>query len=454
MTSMAITATRRRVGLPALASIGIILASFLLGAGASRTAAVAQDAQLCERPLDIVMIIDRSGSMALETGGKSRIEWAQQAANNLVDGLDANGGVGAGGLHQVGLTSYGGSTATVNLALGGSSALDAHTAINGLSANGVTPLKQGMAAGLGDMSLGRRTSVDGVLVTHVLIFLSDGRPNPDPGSRPSALEITNFHNAADQVYAVAIGPAGQGGSTSEPDLALMNSIANPSGSSDGAGDFTGGNYRHVLDAQSLPNLFKSMQQELLCGDIQITKTPDPAGRVDPGTQVTYTYNVWNDGDTPLSNVTVEDDTCSPVTYFSGKTGNNLLEKGEIWTYKCTMPLQATTTNEACAQGDFIGGGSDSACADVTVEVVPPSVEQSVAESVAESVAQSVAESVAPPSVEQSVEAGTGTPAASQPDTSLGVLGGGPLPTILFSFVLIASLGTLAFANVRALHRRS
>lgn len=441
---------RRGVGILAVVSIGILFATLMLGARVSRTAAVSQQ-PACERPLDVVLVIDRSGSMAEVTGGSSRLDWAKEAANNLVDGLDANGGVGGSGLHQVGLSSYGGDV-TRNLQLGSSGASAIHAAINGLSAAGNTPFRQGMADGVGNMSLGARDAVDGVAVLHVLIFLSDGRPNPDslaPGARPSAADITAYLAAADQAYGIAIGPAGQGGALSEPDLALMNAISNPPGASDGLGDFSGGNYRHVVDAASLPNLFASIQQELLCGDIQISKTADPDGPVAPGTSVTYTYKVWNDGETPLTNVSVTDDTCSPVAYVSGKSGNNLLEKGEVWTYQCSMPLQDTTKNEACADGNFIGGGHDSACADVTVEVVPPSVEQSVAESVPASVPQSVAASV-----EQSVEAGTGTPAASQPDTSLNVLGGSALPTILFSFVLISSLGTLAYANVRALRRRS
>jgi hypothetical protein len=77
-------------------------------------------------------------------------------------------------------------------------------------------------------------------------------------------------------------------------------------------------------------------------------------------------------------------------------------------------------------------------------------EQSVAESVSESVAESVSESVAESeSGEQSVEAGTGTPEESQSNTALGLSGVGPLPTILFSLILLTSLGTLAYANVKA-----
>ncbi|MEO8252371.1 MAG: hypothetical protein ABI578_07845 [Chloroflexota bacterium] len=81
------------------------------------------------------------------------------------------------------------------------------------------------------------------------------------------------------------------------------------------------------------------------------------------------------------------------------------------------------------------------------ESVAESVDQSVAESVAQSVDQSVAESTGQ-SAEQSVEGGTGTPAASIPDSSMSVNGSSPLPTVIFGFLLLASLGALAYTNVK------
>ena len=75
-------------------------------------------------------------------------------------------------------------------------------------------------------------------------------------------------------------------------------------------------------------------------------------------------------------------------------------------------------------------------------------EQSVEESVAESVEESV-----PESGEQSVEAGTGTPEESTPDGALSFGGSSPLPTIAFSLILLGSLGTLAYANVKSVRNR-
>jgi hypothetical protein len=58
-----------------------------------------------------------------------------------------------------------------------------------------------------------------------------------------------------------------------------------------------------------------------------------------------------------------------------------------------------------------------------------------------------------PTTEGSVEGGTGTPAASQPDTAMGAQGGpGAIPAVAFAAILLAALGTLAWANVKARSR--
>ncbi len=485
------TAERRGVGLLVLVSIGILLASTLLALRPSVSLAGAAQA-VCQRPLDVVLVIDRSGSMDLVTDGQSRLGWAKDAANNLIDGLNNNGGVGGSGLHQVGLSTYGnrdngdGNPAgfTRDLQLGGANATAVHAAINAYSdsaGDGNTPFRFGMADGAANMLAGDRTEVDGVAVTQVLIFLSDGRPNPDslaPGSRPSTTDINNYLASADQAWGIAIGPDGQGAPTSEPDLDLMHDISNPDPD----------NFRHVVDAASLPDLFAEIEEELLCGDIHIDKQPDPAGPVDPGDEVEYTYEVWNTGDTPMFNINVTDDQCSPIAGPVKGPGDQdaLLEVGEIWTYTCSMDLSETTTNIACADGDFVGGGSDSACAQVTVEVVqptptpvpptptpvpptptpvpptptpapptptpaPPTPTPAQPTPTPE---QPTPTPVVTPTPEGSVGGGTGTPAASVPDTAASQPGfGGPVATLAFGLILLASLGTLAYANVRSARQR-
>jgi hypothetical protein len=50
--------------------------------------------------------------------------------------------------------------------------------------------------------------------------------------------------------------------------------------------------------------------------------------------------------------------------------------------------------------------------------------------------------------------GTGTPTASVPDTSMNSSLGGPLATLVFGAVLLASLGALAYANVKSARNRA
>lgn len=81
---------------------------------------------------------------------------------------------------------------------------------------------------------------------------------------------------------------------------------------------------------------------------------------------------------------------------------------------------------------------------------PGEIEESVAESAEQSVEASGEQSVAASaSGEQSVDAGTGTPAGSQSDGAFSLSGAGALPTIAFSLILLASLGALAYANVKS-----
>ena len=71
----------------------------------------------------------------------------------------------------------------------------------------------------------------------------------------------------------------------------------------------------------------------------------------------------------------------------------------------------------------------------------------------QSEAASVAESEAA-SGEQSQKAGEGTPEGSTSNGALSLSGSGALPTIAFSLILLASLGALAYANVKSVRNIS
>jgi hypothetical protein len=103
--------------------------------------------------------------------------------------------------------------------------------------------------------------------------------------------------------------------------------------------------------------------------IGILKVPTPLALPAGPASTTYNYTVWNvGGQQPLTNVTVTDDKCSPVTYLSGDTnGNGQLDPHEIWKYSCTTTLSQTTSNTAIATG-HTGGQTAIATAVATVVV--------------------------------------------------------------------------------------
>jgi hypothetical protein len=96
----------------ALAGTFFILSGLTASLGASAVAAASECGNV---PLDVVITFDNSTSMGTAsplTGSpaRTRIAWAKLAADQLVDALDANGGVGAD--HHVGIVQYAGTSAT------------------------------------------------------------------------------------------------------------------------------------------------------------------------------------------------------------------------------------------------------------------------------------------------------------------------------------------------------
>ena len=128
-------------------------------------------------------------------------------------------------------------------------------------------------------------------------------------------------------------------------------------------------------------------------------------------------------------------------FFVYTTGDDVLQGA-------TANIGDSTYNNFVLSHICHGEEEEQSVAESEAESVPESVSESVPESVSESVSESVPGSEAA-SGEQSVEAGTGTPAESTPNGALSLNGVGALPTILFSLILLASLGTLAYANVKS-----
>ena len=205
---------------------------------------------LPDTPFDVVIVLDDSSSMGQNrSAGQTRTYWAKRAANQLLDSLQT-----ARGLQRVGLVKYSGDyrapTAAVMLSPLTSDFAAVRAVIAPLSGNGgATPLKQGMALGASTLTSGARAGVQ-----QVLVFVSDGRANPDVvgQGRPSLADVAAFRGSAEQVYSVAIGAGGTG--ASNPDLPLMQSLAKPDPAT---------HFFHVVDANNLPDVFRQIAVELL-----------------------------------------------------------------------------------------------------------------------------------------------------------------------------------------------
>ncbi len=109
--------------------------------------------------------------------------------------------------------------------------------------------------------------------------------------------------------------------------------------------------------------------------INVIKKPSSLTLPPGGGMVTYSYSVTNPGTVALSNVSVVDNKCSPVSGRSGDVNNNnMLDTPETWTYACQMNLTTSTVNTATAEGHANGlTAIDYALATVVVSTAPGQV---------------------------------------------------------------------------------
>jgi uncharacterized repeat protein (TIGR01451 family) len=109
--------------------------------------------------------------------------------------------------------------------------------------------------------------------------------------------------------------------------------------------------------------------------ISVIKVPSPLNLPAGPGPVTYTYTLHNIGTVPVTNITMNDDSCGPVAFVSGDTNSNsILDVTETWTFACSTTLAATRTNIITATGQANGlSATDTATATVVVgvPVVPP-----------------------------------------------------------------------------------
>jgi uncharacterized repeat protein (TIGR01451 family) len=84
--------------------------------------------------------------------------------------------------------------------------------------------------------------------------------------------------------------------------------------------------------------FVTASVDILRPAIAINKTADSEQAYD-GDTITYTYTITNTGNTPLSAISVSDDTIEDVTYQSGDTNEDeILDVDETWVFNATHTI--------------------------------------------------------------------------------------------------------------------
>lgn len=155
--------------------------------------------------------------------------------------------------------------------------------------------------------------------------------------------------------------------------------------------------------------------------IDVVKVPAPLSLpLGPG-PVTYTYTLRNIGTVPVTNITMDGDTCSPIVFVSGDTnGDSRLDVNEVWVHRCTTTLTETHTNTVVTTGWANGLSAVDIAAATVVVGVPGLPDAGVA--------------VVPPLIH-----------VTKVPNPLALLAGGGMVTYTN---IVTNPGTLALSNVR------
>ena len=197
--------------------------------------------------------------------------------------------------------------------------------------------------------------------------------------------------------------------------------------------------------------------------------PTEATQPDPLHLVTICHRT-NSVTNPYVLITVDEASVDGDNGNDNGQGDHLLDHlGPVWDANTTYPPPHNGDQWGDIIPPFYSDGStltgypslnwDAAGQAIFDNGCQPAAEQSVQGSTAESVPESVPESEsatesAGSGGEGSQKAGEGTPAGSVSNGALSADGSSALPTIAFSLILLASLGALAYANVKSVRNIS
>jgi uncharacterized repeat protein (TIGR01451 family) len=209
---------------------------------------------------------------------------------------------------------------------------------------------------------------------------------PDGASQPFTF-TPSWNNGAS--FALSDGQSHDSGALAAGTYTVSEAL--PAGWSQTSATCSDGSSPTQIQLSAGETITCTFNNDLLPSAIGLVKTANQT-LINAGQSVTYQYAVTNQGQTPLSTVSVSDDKCSPVTpslngaFNVGDTDQDtFLEAGEAWQFVCTTPLTADTLNIATAQGQNPVGAlvtaTDMAFVDVrpTISVAKSANPTSVAE---------------------------------------------------------------------------
>jgi len=203
-----------------------------------------QDDDLEREPLEVMLVMDQSGSMGSYVGGDRKIDLAGAAAQEFVGSLNDTDSVGLVGFNS-GSTKY--QNPTTNTA-------GLNSTLGGLGAGGST--NQG--AGLSDANdVYDDPSIENASKRNVIVLLSDGKNNPASLDSYTRDQARRANQSNTTIYTVGFG---------NPDEALLKDIAN----------ITGGEYYDAGNAanlgDTLANISKTIQNRTQYSRVEFDPT--------------------------------------------------------------------------------------------------------------------------------------------------------------------------------------
>jgi Mg-chelatase subunit ChlD len=183
---------------------------------------ISQPTNRTQNPVDVALVIDRSGSM----GTYGYMEPAKTAARTFVGLMQTN--------DNIAVVSFS-SSASVNFPLtritSDATKIAAQNAISTISSSGATSIGSGLQAGQSQLDRGRTGS------HQAMILLSDGEEN----TPPLVADVLPTIPVNTDIYTIALGP--------QSDLNLLNNIAAN----------TGGRFYYAPDASKLQEIYNMLR---------------------------------------------------------------------------------------------------------------------------------------------------------------------------------------------------